>query len=112
MVDHLHELDIDIWCNKISDYYRYRSVKRTSLGKVKHSKSDPTPDQLIVRAKSLINQSKEWIDLAVVVKGEAVDKGVALVEATGTLLHVETDDKKKALSSLHAITITCGNSGQ
>ena len=106
-VDHLHELDIDIWCNKISDYYRYRSVKRTSSGKVKHSKnkSDPTPDQLIARAKSLINQSKEWIDLAVVVKEEAVDKGVALVEATGTMLHVEMDDKKKALSSLHVVTI-------
>ena len=107
VVDRLHELDIDIWCNKIGDYYRYRSVKRTSSGKVKHSKnkSDPPPDQLIARAKSLINQSKEWIDLAVVVKGEAVDKGVTLVEATGTMLHVETDDKKKALSSLHAVTI-------
>ena len=45
VVDRLHELDIDIWCNKISDYYRYRSVKCTSSGKVKHSKnkSDPTP---------------------------------------------------------------------
>ena len=74
---------------------------------MKHSKnkSDPTPDQLIARAKSLINQSKEWIDSAVVVKEEAVDKGVALVEATGTMLHVETDDKKKALSSLHVVTI-------
>ena len=106
-VERLHELDIDIWCNKVSDYYRYRSVKRTFTGKVKDSKntSDPTPDQLIARAKSLINQSKEWIDSAVVVKGEAVDKGVALVKVTGTRLHVETDDKKKALSSLHAVTI-------
>ena len=106
-VECLHELYIDIWCNKVSDYYRYRSVKRTFTGKVKDSKntSDPTPDQLIARAKSLINQSKEWIDSTVVVKGEAVDKGVALVEATGTRLHVETDDKKKALSSLHAVTI-------
>ena len=106
-VERLHELDIDIWCNKISDYYRYRSVKRTSSGKVKHSKdrSDPTPDQLLARAKSLINQSKEWIDSGIVVKEEAVDKGVALVETTGTKLHVETDNKKKALSSLHAVTI-------
>ena len=40
-----------------------------------------------------------------VVKGEPVDKGVALVDVTGTKLHVETDDKKKALSSLHAVTI-------
>ena len=81
-VDRLHELDIDIWCNKISDYYRYRSVKRTSSGKLKRSKdkSDPTPDQLIARAKSLINQSKEWIDSGIVVREEAVDKGVALVE--------------------------------
>ena len=104
-VDCLPELDTDIWCNKISDYYRYRSVKHTSSGKVKHSKnkSDPTPDQLIARAKSLINQSKEWIDSAIVVKEEAVDKGVALVEAT--MVHVETDDKKKALSSLHVVTI-------
>ena len=43
--------------------------------------------------------------MAVVVKEEAVDKGVALVEATGTMLHVEMDDKKKALSSLHVVTI-------
>ena len=106
-VNRLHELDIDIWCNKISDYYRYRTVKRTSSGKVKYgkTKSDPTPDQLIARANSLINQSKEWIDLAVNVKEEAMDKGVALCEVTGTKLHVETDDKKKALSSLHAVTI-------
>ena len=84
-VERLHELDIDIWSNKISDYYRYRSVKRTSSGKVKHSKdrSDPTPDQLLARAKSLINQSKEWIDSGIIVKEEAVDKGVALVETTG-----------------------------
>ena len=106
-VERLHELNIDIWCNKVSDYYRYRSAKCTFMGKVKDNKttSDPTPDQLISRAKSLINQSKEWIDSAVVVKGEPVDKGVALVEVTGTKLHVETDDKKKALSSLHAVTI-------
>ena len=106
-VERLHELDIVIWCNKVRDYYRYRSVKCTFTGKVKDNKttSDPTPDQLIVRAKSLINQSKEWIDSTVVVKGEVVDKGVALVEATSTKLHVETDDKKKALSSLHAVTI-------
>ena len=52
-VERLHELDIDIWCNKVSDYYRYRSVKRTFTGKVKDSKntSDPTPDPLIARAK-------------------------------------------------------------
>ena len=106
-VERLHELDIDIWCNKVSDYYRYRSAKRTFTGKVKdnNTMSDPTPDQLISRAKSLINQSKEWIDSSVVVKGEPVDKGVALVEVTGTKLHVETDDKKKALSSLHTVTI-------
>ena len=34
-----------------------------------------------------------------------MDKGMALVEVTGTMLHVEMDDKKKALSSLHAVTI-------
>ena len=43
-VERLHELDIDIWCNKVRDYYRYRSVKRTFTGKVKDNKitSDPT----------------------------------------------------------------------
>ena len=34
-----------------------------------------------------------------------MDKGVALVEATGTMVHVEMKDKSKALSSLHTVTI-------
>ena len=29
-VERLHELDIDIWCNKVSDYYRYRSANAHS----------------------------------------------------------------------------------
>ena len=108
----LQDLEVDLWCNNIREYYEFkprqaRPVKRSSSGRAKPTKEDatPTPNQLIARAKSLINQSKEWIDSAVTVKAEPVGKGVAMVEATGSKLHVETHNKKKALSSLHAVTI-------
>ena len=111
-VSRLDDLEVDLWCNNIRNYYVFKPrqakpVKRSASGKVKTTKEDatPTPNQLIARAKSLINQSKEWIDSAVTVKPEPVGKGVAMVEATGSKLHVETHNKKKALSSLHAVTI-------
>ena len=60
---------------------------------------------MFARAKSLINQSKEWIDSAVEVKEETVNKGLTLVEATGTSVHVEMEDITKALALLHAVMI-------
>ena len=108
----LQDLEVDIWCNNVRDYYKFKpkhanTVKRSSSGRVKTKKADttPTPDQLIARAKSLINQSKEWIDSSVTVKSETVEKGVAMVEATGSTLYVETHNKKKALVSLHAVMV-------
>ena len=110
-ISRLQDLEVDTWCNKIREYYQFKPkqakpVKRSSSGRVKPNKvASPTPDQLLARAKSLINQSKEWIDTAVTVKSETGEKGVVMVETTGSKLHVETRNKKKALDSLQAVTV-------
>ena len=102
-LNRLSEIEIDIWCGNTKEYYRSRAKNKHR--KSRTSTEEPTPDQLLARAKSLINQSKEWIETSVTIKEETTTKGVSIAEATGTLVHVKIDDKKDALASLHAATI-------
>ena len=106
-IERLTDVDIDIWCGNTKNYHQYKchtKPKKQKTSSTKHS-AEPTMDQLLSRAKSLINQSKEWIKTSVKIKEETVAKGVLVAEATGTLVNLETDSKKQALASLHAVTI-------
>ena len=106
-INKLSEIDIDIWCGNTKEYYRPKSQSKPKKSKTTPPKKtdELTPNQLLSQAKLLINQSKEWIESSVAIKEETVTKGVSIAEATGTLVHVETDNKKEALASLHAVTI-------
>ena len=80
--------------------------KRAKKSKTTKAQNEElTPEQLLSRAKPLINQSKEWIDSAVTIKEETVTKGVSLAEATGIMVQVKTTNKKQTLASLHTVTI-------